>query len=104
GNMGNWPYIAGHTPERDRVTSAAATDSTANFPGANLALSTGKTITALNANGAALNLCPLQVVVLRNPSGGVSLGCNESEYVDSVITGKLVVTLRGVCPRPAPPH
>ena len=37
--------------------------------------------------------------MLRNPSGGVSLGCNESEYVDSVITGKLVVTLRGVCAR-----
>lgn len=99
GNSGNAPYITGSPSVADKVIAAAATDSTANFPGANLALSTGKTITALDANGAALNTSPLPVVVLRDASGGVSLGCSEAEYVDSVITGKLVVTLRGVCAR-----
>ena len=41
----------------------------------------------------------MQVKVLRNPDGTVSLGCDPEEYVD--VEGKLVVTLRGSCARVA---
>jgi hypothetical protein len=72
-------------------------DSHASFPGAQINL-TGGSIEALDANGAPLT-GPLGIVVLRTAAGGVSLGCDETEWVDSVIAGKLVVTLRGVCAR-----
>ena len=37
--------------------------------------------------------------MLRDSTGAVSLGCNDSEYVDALIAGKLVVTMRGTCAR-----
>jgi hypothetical protein len=74
-------------------------DSTANLPGAAVKLDTGKTIEVLNANGAPLPGAPLSVVVLKTSSGAVSQGCDEAEYVDALIAGKLVVTTRGNCDR-----
>jgi minor extracellular serine protease Vpr len=100
GNAGPSQYIVGSPSVADGVISTAANDATASFPGATLALSTGVTITAINANGATFsNGTTLPVKVLRTASGGVSLGCDPAEYVGA--TGKLVVTLRGTCARVA---
>jgi subtilisin family serine protease len=97
GNAGAAPYITSDPGSGDGGISVAAMDSHASFPGAQINLP-GASIEALDANGAPLT-GPLGIVVLRTATGGVSLGCNEAEWVDSVIAGKLVVTLRGTCAR-----
>ncbi len=101
GNSGPAPYITAAPASGNGTISVAASDvSAATFPGATLALSTDKTITVLNANGAPITAgTTLPVFLLRNPDGSLSLGCSEAEYVDSQISGKLVVTQRGVCAR-----
>jgi subtilisin family serine protease len=99
GNAGPGLYITSTPASGNGVISVAAMDSTATFPGAAMTLNTGKTIEVQNSNGAALPGGALGIVVLRNPNGSVSLGCNEAEYVDATIAGKLVVTLRGTCDR-----
>ncbi len=97
GNAGPAPYITSSPGSGVGGMAVAAMDSHASFPGAQINL-TGGSIEALDANGAALT-GPLGIVVLRTATGGVSLGCDETEWVDSVIAGKLVVTLRGTCAR-----
>jgi len=97
GNAGPAPYITSTPAVSAEAISVAAIDSHQTFPGALVALDDGS-IEAQDSNGAPLP-GPMGVVVLRNADGSVSLGCNESEYVDSVITGKLVVTVRGSCAR-----
>ena len=99
GNAGPAPYITGSPASGKGVISVAAVDSTASFPGAVMNLAGGKSIGAIDANGAPLSGGTLPVFVLRTSTGGVSLGCNETEYVDASIAGKLVVTLRGTCAR-----
>lgn len=101
GNPGPGAYTTGSPAAADRVLSVAALDANATFPGAIMTLSTGKTLTAINANGAALPAGPLPIHVLRNADGSVSLGCDPAQYVAQNVTGKLVVTLRGVCARVA---
>ncbi|HET8778128.1 MAG TPA: S8 family serine peptidase [Candidatus Limnocylindria bacterium] len=101
GNEGPNPYMTGSPATADGAISVAATDSTASFAGVTMALSTGQTITALNANGAALPSGPLPIEVLRNADGSVSLGCDPQEYLDADVTGKIVVTVRGTCARVA---
>jgi hypothetical protein len=64
-----------------------------------ITLAAGTSISAIDANGAMLSGGARPVFVLRNSNGTVSLGCNEAEYVDASIAGKLVVTLRGTCAR-----
>ena len=103
GNSGPGTYITGSPASGNKTISVAAMDaiSPATFPGVNLALNTGPTILAQNSNGASVTPGPLQIFVLPDTlgtgSGGVSLGCNDSEYVGA--TGKLVVAFRGVCAR-----
>ena len=99
GNSGPAPYITGSPASGKGVVSVAAVDSTASFPAAVMALAGGKSITAIDANGAPLSGGTLSVFVLRTSAGTVSLGCNEAEYVDASIAGKLVVTRRGTCAR-----
>jgi len=99
GNAGPAPYITGTPASGNGVISVAAVDSTASFPAAVMSLAGGKSITAIDANGAPLSGGALPVFVLRTSAGGVSLGCAEKEYVDASIAGKLVVTLRGTCAR-----
>jgi minor extracellular serine protease Vpr len=98
GNAGPIPYITSSPAGAASAISVAAMDSHASYPGAQLTLDNGS-IEVQDSNGAPLPGGPLPVVVLRNPDGSISLGCNESEYVDSQIAGKMVVTLRGVCAR-----
>ena len=100
GNSGPGAYITGSPAAADRVVSVAAIDAGfAQFPGVNINLPGGGSIPAINANGAPIPTGPLQVKVLRNPDGTVSLGCDPEEYVD--VAGKIVVTLRGSCARVA---
>ncbi|MGI8828944.1 MAG: S8 family serine peptidase [Candidatus Limnocylindria bacterium] len=100
GNSGPNPYITGAPAAGDGAISVAATDSTETFPGVNLTFG-DTTIQAINANGAELVDGPLEIQVLRNPSGGVSEGCDPQEYLDQDVAGKLVVTVRGTCARVA---
>jgi subtilisin family serine protease len=97
GNAGPEPYITGSPAAGDGVISVAAVDGRPSFPGAVVTLQDGSNINAQDSNGAALPSGPLQVVVLRNANGTVSLGCNAAEYAGTA--GKLVVTLRGTCAR-----
>ena len=97
GNDGPAPYITSTPGVSDGAISIAAVDSHESFPGALLTLNNGP-LQTIDANGAQLP-GPVGVVVLHNPDGTLSLGCSESEYVDSLIAGKLVVTLRGTCAR-----
>ena len=118
GNSGSSPYILGTPSSGDAVISVAATDATAGFAGAKLALNTGTTITVQNSNGAVFvdGTVYSGIVVLRNtglngePSDGpVSLGCKEADWNAATnggvnVTGKLVVALRGAaayCDAPA---
>jgi hypothetical protein len=107
GNAGDIRYILGSPASSTKGIAVAASakegfDTTVNF--ALPAIPAGpaaKTIAALNANGAAFSPGSLEVKVLRNANGAVSLGCNPAEYVSAGVTGKLVVTQRGTCARVA---
>lgn len=99
GNAGHAQYISGSPAAGDQVISVAAVDAQESFPTAQIALSPSGSITAINANASPLPSTSMAVLVLRNADGTVSLGCDEAEYADAAIAGKLVVTLRGVCAR-----
>ena len=101
GNSGSKPYIASAPAASEGAIGVAAMDSTASFPGATLAVTGIATpLLVQNSNGAVFaDGTSYPIVVLRNADGTVSLGCNESEYSDAVIAGKLVVTARGICAR-----
>ena len=105
GNSGSAGYIVGSPSTTDGVLSVAAEDGTTpTFPGANLALSTGKTVQAINANGATFtNGTSLPVVVVKDASqpGGVSLGCSVASFQAASVSGKLAVVQRGTCARVA---
>jgi len=100
GNEGSANYITGSPGAGDKTISVAAMDSNdpQSYPGIKLAADSSNLI-AQNSNNAKYNSTALAVYVLPDGNGGVSLGCNESEYVDAQISGKLVVTQRGTCPR-----
>ena len=99
GNAGPAPYITSSPAASAFAITAAAMDGTAGFPGTNIALNTGSTVLAINANNAPLPGGVIPIVVLHNPDGSVSLGCNEAEYPNALVGGKIVVTLRGICAR-----
>src|SRR5213592_3371680 len=93
GNSGTPRYIVGAPSTTTRGISVAANDSTPTYPGATLALDTGKSVVALNENGATFaDGSGWPVYVLRNTDGSISLGCDETEYDPGLITGKLVLT------------
>ena len=98
GNNGGNGYLVGSPSTASGILSVAAMDaSVATYPGAALNLSNGSTVTALNANAAALPSGPFPIHVLRNADQSVSLGCNPAEYTP--FKGDIVVTVRGNCAR-----
>jgi hypothetical protein len=105
GNAGPSGYMVGSPSTANGVLSAAAMDATTpTFPGGHLALSTGKSLDALNANNATFSDgTMLHVVVVHDPSqpGGVSLGCSVAAFQAANVTGKLAVVQRGTCARVA---
>jgi minor extracellular serine protease Vpr len=97
GNSGPVPYISGSPASAAASIATAAMDATATFAGASLALSGVPTPVIVQENNKVpfANGVTWPVYVLRNTNGTVSFGCNESEYVDANIRGKLVVAVRG---------
>lgn len=102
GNAGPNQYIVGSPGTADGAITVAASDPTPSFAGAMLALSTGGAPLAVqNSNGATFaDGTSYPIIVLRDATGAVSLGCDPAEYTAAVV-GKLVVTQRGVCARVA---
>jgi len=103
GNDGPNQYLVGSPGTADGAITVAASDPTASFGGASVVLSTGGAPLALqDSNGAAFtDGTSYPIVVLRDATGAVSLGCDPAEYLAAGVTGKLVVTQRGVCARVA---
>lgn len=102
GNEGPNQYIVGSPGSASGAITVAAVDPTATFPGAPFTLNTGGApILVQNSNNASSIGSSYSVVVLRDASGGVSLGCDPAEYTAANVTGKLVVTRRGTCARVA---
>jgi len=101
GNEGHAPYMTGSPGSGTRGISVAATDPTQGFPGANIAIAGGPTLTAIDANGIPVNGLTAPIKVLRNSSGGISLGCDPAEYTAAGVAGDIVVTKRGTCARVA---
>ncbi len=100
GNEGNNAYLVGSPSTSNGILSVAAMDaSVPAYPGATLSLSTGASVTAIDANGATPPSGSFPVKVLRNADGSISLGCNKAEYAGTA--GKVVVTRRGTCARVA---
>jgi len=105
GNAGPSGYMVGSPSTANGVLSVAAMDGTTpTFPGGHFALSTGKTLDAINANGATFaDGTTLPVVVVHDASqpGGISLGCSTADFQAANVTGKLAVVQRGTCARVA---
>ena len=101
GNSGRSAYITGSPAASPGALSVAASDPTKNYPGANLALSTGATLAALNANGATFSDGTTLPVKVLYSGTRVSLGCNPGDYAVPGVAGALVVTRRGACARVA---
>jgi minor extracellular serine protease Vpr len=99
GNSGVVDFITGSPASSSAAISVAAQDPAASFPGASVSAAGGSPTQTINANGAALPSAALEVEVLLDAAGAVSLGCDPAEYVN--VTGKLVVVKRGVCARVA---
>jgi subtilisin family serine protease len=104
GNSGAGGYITGSPAVGSRVLSVAAIDaSSPTFPGATITLGSGPILAQLsngpfqNDPGASLPSGPLDVKVIRDADGSVSLGCNQADYAGAA--GKLAVVVRGVCAR-----
>jgi subtilisin family serine protease len=102
GNEGPNQYIVGSPGSAVGAITVAASDPTDSFPGALFTLNTGGAVLAVqNSNGASLGAASYSVVVLRNPDGSVSQGCDPAAYVAAGVAGKLVVMQRGTCARVA---
>jgi subtilisin family serine protease len=106
GNSGNIPYIVGAPGTGTKGIAVAAGARESSDPSATFALppvgpSPATSVQAIDANGAPFGSGSLEVKVLRNADGTVSLGCDPNEYTAAGVTGKLVVTQRGICARVA---
>ncbi len=99
GNSGPAPYMTSSPGSGNGVIVAAAMDGTAGYPGATLALTPGGTVTVQDSNGAVIVGGSFPVVTLldANQPNGISLGCNDADYVN--VAGAIVVTQRGTCAR-----
>jgi len=98
GNSGSAPYITGSPAIAERAISVAAEDTISTFPGYDLMLTPGGPLAALNANNSTSAPTTSLAVYVMPMHGSIS-GCIETEYDPALITGKLVVTVRGDCAR-----
>lgn len=97
GNSGNVSYITGSPATSSLAISVAAQDPTASFPGVALAKSGVGPFNTINANAGAVNFATLEIKVVRDAGGAISLGCNPSDYAG--VAGKIAVVKRGTCAR-----
>jgi minor extracellular serine protease Vpr len=103
GNNGPAPYMTGSPGTAAGTLSVAAEDPTASFPGANLTLSTGATMTAIDANGfTPLPAGPFNVKVIKS-GATISLGCSVAADQASgpIPPNTYIVVARGTCARVA---
>lgn len=108
GNSGQSPYMTGSPASGQGVISVAAMDSTGTFPGASLGVG-GKTVSAINANGASLPAGDFEVVAVADDPAtdeNEALGCSTSAFAKAGITTtdstrKIAVVSRGTCARVA---
>ena len=98
GNAGPSPYVIGSPSTADGAISVAANDPWQNLPGATLTFS-GKTITAINANGFALPASSTFNIKVITGSG--SLGCSVAAFGGPLSPNTIAVVNRGVCARVA---
>lgn len=99
GNAGPGAYITSVPGASNRVISVAAIDgSTPTLPVAHIDFGTGTVDGALNNDVSLGGGITGPLDVLSDGAGGISLGCNDSDYA-GVTTGEIVVTLRGTCAR-----
>ncbi|HET7811797.1 MAG TPA: S8 family serine peptidase [Steroidobacteraceae bacterium] len=108
GNAGNVNYITGSPGTSTKGIAVAAGNKELNDRTAIFSLPAvpsgpaAKNIGAINANnGNFISPANLEVVVLRDATGAVSLGCDPAEYVAAGVAGKIAVVQRGVCARVA---
>jgi subtilisin family serine protease len=100
GNEGSNPYMTGDPASGSGVISAAASDPTESFPAANLTLSPGGTLTAIDANGfTPLPAGPFHVKVIYSSPGVISLGCFGQD--PPIPANTFIVVRRGSCARVA---
>lgn len=98
GNEGQNAYITGTPASASRSISVAALDgTTATLTGAHITAGTGVD-GAINNNATLGTGITGRLDVLHDGSGGIGLGCNQSDY-NAVATGDIVVTERGTCAR-----
>ena len=110
GNSGPNPYLVGSPSVGRGVISVAANDSTATFPGVELAFGSA-TVPAINANGTdPLPSEPFTVVVVADDPATAeneSLGCSVGAFTKAGITTAagdpktIAVVKRGTCARVA---
>ncbi len=111
GNSGPAQYISGSPGAGVGAIATAAVDSTEEFPGVTLQLSTGASVTAISANGVAPpDGTVYRVVVLQDDPATTqneALGCSVESFTKAGITTAedqediLAVTIRGTCARVA---
>lgn len=107
GNSGPNPYIVGSPSAGAGVISVAATDSTSTFPGVKLSVA-GKTLSAINANGATIPAGSFNVVIVKDdPATAVNEteGCTPEAFTKSGVSAdasaptQVAVIVRGTCAR-----
>lgn len=111
GNSGPSQYISGSPGAGSGAIATAAVDSTSEFPGVTLDLSTGTSLTAISANGVAPpDDTEYRVVVLQDDPATAeneALGCSVDAFTKAGITTDeaqepiLAVTVRATCARVA---
>jgi subtilisin family serine protease len=111
GNSGPAQYISGSPGAGSGAIATAAVDSTSEFPGVTLDLSTGTSLTAISANGVAPpDATVYRVVVLEDDPATAeneALGCSVDAFTKAGITTDeaqepiLAVSVRGTCARVA---
>jgi len=98
GNAGPGAYVTGVPAASNRVISVAAIDGTTPMlPGAHIVAGTATVDGALNDSIGLGGGITAPLVVLSDGAGGISLGCDPSDYDGTA--GDIVVTLRGTCAR-----
>jgi hypothetical protein len=105
GNNGNAPYITSSPGAGNGGLAVAANDPTASFPAATLSLSTGPTLTAIDANGYPITAgtYPLHVIWGNAAHTTISIGCSvaQDNANGSSPAGAIIVVARGTCARVA---
>ncbi len=104
GNAGPIEYVTGSPGTASRAISTASTPSVGSLRTVNF--DTAPVVNGINANAAEwVSPQTLPLHVLRNATGGVSLGCKPplgpDDYAGKDVAGKMVVVLRGSCARVA---